>query len=324
MRSSALVALLTTLSAPAFAAPSLTVTLPEDLVIGQPVVVTLSGTVGEGEPVYLAVSSLAPGSGPCPDALGGRCLGIRAPMLLGSIDYTGAPTTFTITLPPTAVAGTSLSFQAAVVRGLKGRRSVLSAVVAGVAQLPDSGCIDPLAINHDPEAEIDDGSCVYDTINPTGTVLVPSSTYIDPSPPAGWTQCSGYTNTEADDVTGEVLDNCLNTTRLRLRWWNSEGVLVVDVYAEDLSLGAAWPDFNYLGGAALTQVVATEWTGITPFFTDLEGDACNFDGQTTGVSLGAGNLSVPLVSPADNDPTKELRINCGGDARLGYSVALYR
>ncbi len=324
MRFVVVVALLTTLSAPAFAAPSLTVTLPEDLVIGQPVVVTFSGTVGEGEPVYLAVSKLAPGSGPCPDALGGRCLGIRTPTLLGFTDYTGAPTTFTVTLPPAVAPGTSLSFQAAVVRGLKGRRSVLSAVVTGVVQLPDSGCIDPLAINHDPEAHVDDGSCEYDTVNPAGTVLVPSSTYIDPSPPAGWTQCSGYTNTAADDVTGEVLDNCLNTTRLRLRWWNASGVLVEDVYAEDLALWAAWPDFNYLGGTPLTKVVFTEWTGTTSYFSDLGGDACFFDGQSTGVSIGTGNFMVPLVSPADNDPTKELRINCGGDARLGYSVALYK
>ncbi|HMV69622.1 MAG TPA: hypothetical protein PKA64_22460 [Myxococcota bacterium] len=186
------------------------------------------------------------------------------------------------------------------------------------------GCTDPAASNYDPAATYDNGSCVAATGNPPGSLLVPTSAWTDPSPPVGWTQCGGFINTSADDVTTHVLDNCLNTTRLRMRIWNAAMTLVVDVATTNQSSWSAWPDFSYLGGSPLTQLVNTEYTGTTAFFTDQGGDACSFSGYNTGFSIGNGNGSSINVSPADNDPSKEIRINCNGAAKLNYRVSFYR
>jgi hypothetical protein len=44
--------------------------------------------------------------------------------------------------------------------------------------------------------------------NPSGTTLIPSSAFVDPSPPPGFQQCAGFTNTPDDDVRWDWENNC--------------------------------------------------------------------------------------------------------------------
>ncbi|HMV66560.1 MAG TPA: hypothetical protein PKA64_06895 [Myxococcota bacterium] len=303
---------------------SIVIDPPDQAFIGRTNTFNVTGNLGQQEPVFLAVSAAGPGRGPCPGALGGRCLGILSPNLIGHEPYDGTAATFDVPFPGGLRPGMELWFQAAVIRGINGAASVLSEPVSVTAEAYVPGCTDPGASNYDPTATYDDGSCSFPGTNPSGSVLIPSSDWVDPAPPAGWSQCAGFVNTAADDVTTNVLDNCLNTTRLRMRIWNAAQTLVVDVYTEAQSSWTAWPDFNYLGGPPLIQVVNTEYTGTTAFFTDQGGDACAFSGFNNGFSIGNGNGSTINVSPADLDPAKEIRINCNGAGKVDYRVSFYR
>ncbi len=160
--------------------------------------------------------------------------------------------------------------------------------------------------------------------NPAGSVLIPTSAFTDEDPPTGWTQCAGFINTVGDDVGSQVLDNCLNTTRLRMRVWTSGGGLTDDVYATGISLGSSWPDWSYLGGT-MTVEWNSFWNSSTTFFSDLLGDACNHTTQSnSGFSIGNGNGGTLNISPADYDHSKEIRINCAGAGLVGHRVAFYR
>jgi hypothetical protein len=160
--------------------------------------------------------------------------------------------------------------------------------------------------------------------NPEGSVLIPSSAFTDPSPPSGWTQCAGFINSYFDDVTSQILDNCLNTTRLRMRVWSADGSLTDDVYATGMSLGASWPDWSYLGGT-MTVVTNTYWNSSTTFFSDRFGDACNHSTHSNlDFSIGNGNGSTLNISPADYLAYSEIRLNCGGSGLVGFRVAFYR
>ena len=44
--------------------------------------------------------------------------------------------------------------------------------------------------------------------NPAGATLNPAAAFVDPSPPAGYTQCAGFINTPADDVRWDWENNC--------------------------------------------------------------------------------------------------------------------
>lgn len=298
-------------------------TAPDGLYVGRSNVLRVTGNLGQQEPVYLAGSLAGPGAGPCPGALGGSCLDVLAPRLLTSGPFDGTSADLTVSVPPTLPAGTTLSFQAVVIRGAGGSATVLSAPLSVVALEYLPGCTDPAAPNYDPTATFDDGSCLDASTNPPGSVLVLGSDFVDPAPPSGWTQCAGFVNTLADDVTTNVLDNCLNTTRLRLRVWDGAGTLTDDVAVTGMASWPAWPDFNYLGGTP-TVSSNTYWNGTTTFFTDQGGDACVFSGTNGGFSLGNGNNGTLNVSPADNDAAKEIRINCGGTGLVGFTAALYR
>ncbi|MBM4370453.1 MAG: hypothetical protein FJ098_02315 [Deltaproteobacteria bacterium] len=187
--------------------------------------------------------------------------------------------------------------------------------------LPGDGCSD--------QCESELGLCSNGSTtdcNPPGTTLIPSSRFVDPSPPADWVQCAGFVNTGADDVSNTFLNNCLNTTRLRVRAWNG-GSLEEDVYSTNMSSWSAWPNWNYLGGS-ITKAKATYWTGSTTYFTAANGnDACSTaccNAAPSGtLTLGTGNGSSVIFAPGNTDGL-EWRVSCGGQALAGRSIAVYR
>jgi hypothetical protein len=77
--------------------------------------------------VHFAATVAGIGPGPCPAALGGHCLDLLSPQLLGSAvaDATGVAT-FVVPLPAALTLGTTVHTQAVAVRGIGGSQSVLS------------------------------------------------------------------------------------------------------------------------------------------------------------------------------------------------------
>jgi len=93
----ALCSLVATLAAPAY---GLTVDIPA-MIPGDTITMTATGATS-GETVYFAVSTRGMSGGPCPAELGGECLDIQNPILLGSAiaDFSGAAE-LVLTLPDT-------------------------------------------------------------------------------------------------------------------------------------------------------------------------------------------------------------------------------
>ncbi len=130
------------------------------------------------------------------------------------------------------------------------------------------------------------------SINPSGTTLVSTSEYCDPNPPSGWTQCAGWTNTTGDDVSNSVLDGCLNSSnRLRIRVWNSSGVLEEDVYSTNADV-SYWRSWDYLGGS-ITKATSTYWTGGTTYFTTTGGGSACY-GNGGGQDAPPGTLTLGI------------------------------
>ena len=162
--------------------------------------------------------------------------------------------------------------------------------------------------------------------NPGGVTLIPSSAFVDQNPPAGWTQCAGFTNTSGNDVSANLLGNCMNTSRLRVKVWNSGGVLEEDVYDQDISLGSSFPDWNYLGGGSMdAKPKFTYWTGNTTYFCTTTGtDACGKSVCPSGTpTLGTGNGDTALIAPGNTGPD-EWRVNCNGQSLPDRNIAVYR
>lgn len=158
--------------------------------------------------------------------------------------------------------------------------------------------------------------------NVPGTTLIGTSAFVDPNPPMGWTQCAGFVNTAGNDVAHNFLDNCLNTTRLRIRVFNAMGGIEEDIYVATQMSWPAWPNFNYLGGTQ-TTVYKTNW-GATAFFTNTDGkDACLHTAAPSGTVFGTGNGSVAVIA-GGNLGSEEYRINCSGAALPDRKIALYR
>jgi hypothetical protein len=104
------------------------------------------------------------GAGPCPAPLGGQCLDIRAPIrMIGDAFEAGGEAELTVTVPGSAVVGATVGFQSAAVRGPGGSTSMLSNSIAVPVRAEVFGCIDPSALNYNPAASVDDGSCTYAT-----------------------------------------------------------------------------------------------------------------------------------------------------------------
>ena len=132
-----------------------------DAFSGQVIDLEISGTLGEGEPVYVLASTAGEGAGPCPGVLGGQCLDILSPVSpLGSAvaDETGLAV---VSAEVMAAAGTTMSLQAWAIRGLGGQESLASAPLTLTVQDYILGCMDPEAENYDPGATVDDGGCTY-------------------------------------------------------------------------------------------------------------------------------------------------------------------
>jgi hypothetical protein len=154
------------------------------------------------------------------------------------------------------------------------------------------------------------------------TTLISSSAYVDPNPPAGWTQCAGFINTSGDDVAANFFDHCLSTTKLRLKVLDANGALEEDVYVTNLTSWAAWPNWNYLGGSA-TAPKKTYW-GSTSFFTTTDGkDACTQASAPSGNTLGTGNGGVGIIA-GGNTNANEYRLSCGGASLSGRKIAIYK
>lgn len=142
---------------------------PTHLVGGVANTFTATGTIGDGEPVYLVASTGGPGAGPCVAALGGACLPTVHPVILASAVANGGAATFSITPPGAAPAGLQVTLAAVVIRGRNGVNTLVSAGWADVIEAPTPGCTDDIADNYDPSYNIDDGSCVYSVIPCDGT-----------------------------------------------------------------------------------------------------------------------------------------------------------
>jgi hypothetical protein len=146
------------------APPGLTLVGPAWIVPGYPATFTTTGPLTSGERVSFAVGVGGVGAGPCPAPLGGQCLDIRAPIkMIGNAREAGGEAELTVTVPGSAVVGATVGFQSAAVRGPGGATSMLSNSIAVPVRAAVLGCIDPGALNYNPAASVDDGSCTYGT-----------------------------------------------------------------------------------------------------------------------------------------------------------------
>ncbi len=152
--------------------------------------------------------------------------------------------------------------------------------------------------------------------------------YVDTTPPSGWVQCAGFTNTVGDDIDTSFMNDCLGADALLLRMWDKDGNLEDDVYAKDLPKLTAWLSWSYLGGSVLNVGKSTYWvnsaSGSVPFFTSTNGqDACLMQAAPSGLTFGTGSSSTGIIV-AGATGEYELRVNCGGSALLGRTVAIYK
>lgn len=143
------------------APPPVSLTLDAgDAIAGTPLQLTVTGDIAAGETVHLVQSADGAGLGPCFGFLGGRCVGVVAPTLAGSVVADDGLATLTVDLP-LDVEGSALSYQAMVIRGIGGVDTLLGNVATVTAEAQAPGCTDPDATNFDAEANLDDGSCAY-------------------------------------------------------------------------------------------------------------------------------------------------------------------
>jgi hypothetical protein len=146
-----------------FAPPVLTL-WGEHAWVGAPTVLQFKGTeLAEGERAHLLATMSGEGAGLCYRIIGFECVDLLPPVRAISaetMDVAGEAT-FTVSLPPSAEPGGTVSFQVVVVRGVDGRDSVLSNGITLETRPWIEGCTDPGALDFDPLATIDDGSCSY-------------------------------------------------------------------------------------------------------------------------------------------------------------------
>jgi hypothetical protein len=166
------------------AAASMTLEGPDRLFLGQNNTFEVTGNLGQQEMVYLIMSRTGVGAGPCPQAIGGQCLSLLAPRIIGQAFYEDGLASIDITLPPATVSGADLHFQAAVLRGRGGLYSVLSNTVSEVSEDYILGCTNAAGDNYNPAATVDDGSCaIPGCTNPISPGYDPEATYDDGSCP---------------------------------------------------------------------------------------------------------------------------------------------
>lgn len=134
---------------------------PAEVPAGETAAYVVSGA-HPGETVFLTRSINGPGAGPCITALGGQCLSLFAPVRLATGAAADALGTVTFLLPVGELpVGSSPGLQALTIRGLHGVDSLLSNAVGSEVVPRVEGCVDPEALNLDPNANVDDGTCAY-------------------------------------------------------------------------------------------------------------------------------------------------------------------
>lgn len=104
------------------------------VVPGEVATVTVDGAM-PGESVRFVRSFKGLGSGPCPAVLGGLCIDMRGPSLVGAATADGqGQAIYTMSVPANAPLGNSVSFQAAIARGVGGIDSVKTDVITADVQ----------------------------------------------------------------------------------------------------------------------------------------------------------------------------------------------
>ncbi len=122
--------------------PELTLTVPPTLLPGATERIEVRGAAPD-ETVYLA-SSTGVGDGPCHAGLGGRCLGISAPVVqlqTSAADADGLAV-FDVFVPERLESGFEIATQAILVRGFSGSDTVMSEAALMVVAEVDSGVLD--------------------------------------------------------------------------------------------------------------------------------------------------------------------------------------
>lgn len=142
----------------AIAPQSLDIAVPDPFMLSIPQRVEVRGDLVPGDQVRVMMG-LAEGAGPCPAPLGGLCLDILSPRMVGTATVTvDGLVAMPIQLPPMFGEGRSVVLQALVP---KGPDSASSFVATTTTALPNPGCTDPSSVDYDPAANIDNGSCTY-------------------------------------------------------------------------------------------------------------------------------------------------------------------
>jgi hypothetical protein len=147
---------------------------PAEVPEGELAVYTVTGA-HPGETVYLGYSRRGTGVGPCAARIGWQCFSLLAPVKLatGAVADAGGTLTYDVPVGNLPV-GAATGLQVVAIRGMRGVDSLLSNTVLSVVVTRVEGCMDPIAINYDPSANVDDGSCEYpvDTAPPGTPPLV--------------------------------------------------------------------------------------------------------------------------------------------------------
>jgi cysteine-rich repeat protein len=178
------------------------------------------------------------------------------------------------------------------------------------------------------------GTCT--DCNTNGGTPVASSAFVDKSPPGGWTQCFGFINTNTNNVSPTAIDNCLGATKLRLRIWDSNDTLRVDVFETGLSGNNSWwSGGDYFDGcncgAALTmhQCEADMWPcgNKAGFYGSNGGKGGGGCGgyASGGMTVSNGNGGQVTVAPAQSGAQELWKGPCYGNTTyVGYRIAIYK
>ncbi len=167
--------------------------------------------------------------------------------------------------------------------------------------------------------------------NPAGQTLVGTSNFVDQTVPADWVQCMGFINTAGNDVGPNAMDNCLKSTKMRLRIWDQNNTLRVDVWMSGVANHATWwSGGQYYGNGALNFIVceAEMWpcsnsSGFYGSNNGICGGGCG--GFPAGQCLSNGNGGQVTVNPGGNGADELTKGPCyGGTNYTNYKIAVYK
>ncbi len=175
------------------------------------------------------------------------------------------------------------------------------------------------------------GSCT--DCNKAGQTLIGSSAFVDPSPPAGWTQCFGFVNTGGNDVGNAAADNCLGASKIRYRIFDDKGAVVVDVYSDSTqNMQNSWPGSGkYISGSIVFAKCGPPWWPC--------GEKAGLYGSTNGTCSGGwsgfpgggmcfsnGNCEPIAIALGGASGNELLTAGCSAKKQdwIGYKAAIYR